>query len=116
MSYNAKNYTEQGGDVTHFGGKVIFEEGCEVEGLPPQPAEIPVATEEELGGIIVGSGLEVEEDGTLSVTPTPDADPETKGLVKQGEAVADCSGDAPTAEEYNALLASLRTAGIIAAE
>lgn len=32
MSYNAKNYTEQGGDVTHFGGKVIFEEGCEVEG------------------------------------------------------------------------------------
>ena len=32
MSYNTKNYTEQGGDVTHFGGKVIFEEGCEVEG------------------------------------------------------------------------------------
>lgn len=34
MSYNAKNYTEQGGDVTHFGGKVIFEEGAEIEGLP----------------------------------------------------------------------------------
>ena len=32
MSYNTKNYTEQGGDITHFGGKVIFEEGCEVEG------------------------------------------------------------------------------------
>ncbi len=31
---NCKNYTEQGGAVTHFGGKVIFEEGCEVEGLP----------------------------------------------------------------------------------
>lgn len=114
MSYNTKNYTEQGGEVTHFGGKVIFEEGCEVEGLGPQP--LTPATEETLGGIIVGSGLEVEEDGTLSVKPTPDADPETKGLVKQGEAVADCSGDAPTAEEYNALLASLRTAGIIAAE
>ena len=26
MSYNAKNYTEQGGDVTHFGGKVVFED------------------------------------------------------------------------------------------
>ena len=34
MSYNAKNYTEQGGEVTHFGGKVIFDEGCSVEGLP----------------------------------------------------------------------------------
>ena len=31
MSYNT-NYTEQGGETTHFGGKVIFEEGCEVEG------------------------------------------------------------------------------------
>ena len=39
MSYNAKNYTEQGGDVTHFSGKVIFEEGCEVEGNTFTPAE-----------------------------------------------------------------------------
>ena len=38
MSYNAKNYTEQGGDITHFGGKVIFEEACEVEGNSFTPA------------------------------------------------------------------------------
>ena len=38
MSYNTKSYTEQGGDVTHFGGKVIFEEGCEVEGNSFTPA------------------------------------------------------------------------------
>ena len=38
MSYNTKNYTEQGGDITHFGGKVIFEEGCEVEGNSFTPA------------------------------------------------------------------------------
>ena len=38
MSYNAKNYTEPGGNVTHFGGKVIFEEGCEVEGNSFTPA------------------------------------------------------------------------------
>ena len=37
---NCKNYTEQGGDTTHFGGKVIFEPGCEIEGLPgATPAE-----------------------------------------------------------------------------
>ena len=32
--YNVKNYTEQGGDVTHIGGKLVIEEGASVEGLP----------------------------------------------------------------------------------
>ena len=31
--YNAKNYTEQGGEVTHIGGKLVFDEGASVEGL-----------------------------------------------------------------------------------
>ena len=34
MSYNAKNYTEQGGEVTHIGGTLVIEEGASVEGLP----------------------------------------------------------------------------------
>ena len=34
MTYNAKNYTEQGGSITHFGGRVVFESGCELDGLP----------------------------------------------------------------------------------
>ena len=25
MGYNAKNYTEQGGEVTHIGGKLVFD-------------------------------------------------------------------------------------------
>ena len=32
--HNVKNYTEQGGEVTHIGGKLIFDEGAEVIGLP----------------------------------------------------------------------------------
>lgn len=37
--YNAKNYTEQGGDVTHIGGKLIFEDrGCLKGGLMPNQA------------------------------------------------------------------------------
>ena len=32
--YNVKNYTEQGGDVTHIGGKLVIEEGASVEGRP----------------------------------------------------------------------------------
>lgn len=30
--YNAKNYTEQGGDVTHIGGKLIFDDGAKLKG------------------------------------------------------------------------------------
>ncbi len=39
--YSAKNYTEQGGRVTHIGGKLIFEDGSSVEGFPSPftPAE-----------------------------------------------------------------------------
>ena len=32
--YNALNYTEQGGNITHIGGKLVIEDGAEVEGLP----------------------------------------------------------------------------------
>lgn len=36
--YNVKNYTEQGGDVTHIGGMLIVEKGASVEGIPTAPA------------------------------------------------------------------------------
>lgn len=43
MGYNTKNYTEQGGEKTVIGGevvikgKVVVEEGAQVEGLPSTP-------------------------------------------------------------------------------
>ena len=44
--YNVKNYTEQGGDVTHIGGKLIIEEGALVEGLPfPSGSITPAANQ-----------------------------------------------------------------------
>ncbi len=45
--YNAKNYTEQGGDVTHIGGKLVFDEEASVEGLPSSftPAANQAASE-----------------------------------------------------------------------
>ena len=36
MSYNTKNYTEQNGDVTHIGGKLVFDDGA--EGVMPNQA------------------------------------------------------------------------------
>lgn len=32
--YNTKNYTEQGGDITIIGGKLVITEGARIEGLP----------------------------------------------------------------------------------
>lgn len=43
-----------------------------------------------------------------------EASSEAKGLVKQGVSVADAAGSTPTSAEFNALLDSLRDAGIIA--
>ena len=34
MSYNVKNYTEQGGDVIHIGGELVIDEDASVTGLP----------------------------------------------------------------------------------
>lgn len=36
MNYNGKNYTEQGGEVTHIGGKLVFDDGA--EGVMPNQA------------------------------------------------------------------------------
>lgn len=70
MSYNAKNYTEQGGEVTHIGGKLVIDEGGSVEGLPI---------------------AENQEDSTAST-------------------IADLKTD------FNALLAKLKAAGLMAAD
>ena len=64
MSYNVKNYTEQGGDVSHFGGTVIFEEGSQVEGLPSP--EIPDAGASTKG--LVKQGIAVTD--AAGETPT----------------------------------------------
>ena len=31
--YNAKNYTEQGGEVTHIGGKLVIDDGADISAL-----------------------------------------------------------------------------------
>ena len=44
MSYNIKNYTEQGGESIHIGGELIVEEGASVKGLLSAPAENQAAS------------------------------------------------------------------------
>lgn len=53
MSYNVKNYTEQGGEVTHIGGELVIEEGASVEGFPSADSSV-VVLEVEKGGYQCG--------------------------------------------------------------
>ena len=105
MSYNAKNYTEQGGETTHFGGKVVFEEGVEVEGLSANP--LNKASADTLGGIKVGEGLSIDADGVLSadgITPA----------ANQADSTATTIAGLMT--DFNALLTKLKTAGLMTAD
>lgn len=102
MSYNAKNYTEQGGETTHFGGKVVFEEGCEVEGLFADPL-LP-ATADTLGGVKIGDGLSIDEDGVLSV------------IHADNQEASEASTVAELAEDFNSLLSKLKAAGFMEAD
>lgn len=108
--YNTKNYTEQGGDVTHIGGKLVFDEGSSVENFPGGGGEgytLPPATASKLGGVKVGSGLSVTNDGTLSANGiTPAAN--------QADSTATTA--ATLKDDFNALLAKLKSAGIMVAD
>ena len=72
--YSAKNYTEQGGEITHIGGKLVFDEGSSVEGLPS--------------------------------LFTPAAN----------QPASEASTVASLKEDFNALLSSLKAAGLMAAD
>ena len=124
MSYNTKNYTEQGGEKTVIGGTLEIKEGASVTGLSANP--LLVATEETLGGVkaaAAGEGDTVEikigEDGKLYAPTYPtDATESVSGLVKmaayQADSIAEDTSTLVT--DFNALLAKLKAAGLMAAD
>lgn len=116
MSYNAKNYTEQGGDVTHIGGKLIIEPGAVVEGLEGGGGgsyTLPVATADTLGGVKAKTKTDemveaaVDADGKLYVSAPP-----------KMEAQEDCTSEeaADIKDAFNSLLSKLRASGLMASE
>lgn len=125
MSYNVKNYTEQGGEKTVIGGILEIKEGATVTGITATAAPASAAA---LGGIkaaarAAGDTVEVKIDATTSKLYVPtypvlpeEATAEAAGIVKQATNVAEAAGAAPTAAEFKALLDALIAAGIMAAE
>ena len=73
MGYNTKNYTEQGGEVTHIGGKLIIDEGGSIEGLP-EAKNVPAgSTVDELIVALKDAGY-VQKDNFVidsNLIPTP---------------------------------------------
>ena len=59
MGYNAKNYTEPGGERTVIGGTMEFTDDAQVVNMPE--VELPVATKNSFGLIKVGGGVGIHE-------------------------------------------------------
>ncbi len=124
MSYNTKNYTEQGGEKTVIGGTLEIKEGASVTGLSADP--LLVATEETLGGVKAAAAdegdtveIKIGEDGKLYAPTYPtDATESVSGLVKKAANQADSIAEdtATLVTYFNALLAKLKAAGLMAAD
>ena len=118
MSYNVKNYTEQGGEKTVIGGTLEIKEGASVTGLPP--AQISAANETTLGGVKAAARTETDTvpvkigtDGNLYVPAYPEV-PEIPEAENQPASTAE---DIPSLlADFNALLIKLKTAGLMAAD
>ena len=114
---NVKNYTEQGGERTVIGGTLEIVEGGRVIGLT---TVIPAAVATTLGGVKadpagVGDTVEAKigEDNKLYV-PTYPTVPEIPVAANQADSTAtDLAG---LVTDFNALLAKLKTAGLMMAD
>lgn len=125
MSYNALNYTEQGGEKTVIGGTLEVLDGATVTGITGVAATANATT---LGGIKAspkgaGDTVEVKINSTTSKLYVPtypvvpgEATTETAGTVRQAANVALAAGEAPTKAEFDALITALINAGIMADE
>lgn len=106
-----RNYFAHGGNELVIGGKLTFLTGATVEGGEglfdggdSSGYTLPVASAETLGGVKIGSGLTIT-DGVLSADGiTPAA----------AQADSEATTIAGLKEDLNALLAALRTAGLLA--
>ena len=108
-THNTKNFMAHGGNELVIGGKLTILPGAVVEGLDGGGGSgytLPAATASTLGGIKVGSGLSITAEGVLSAEGiTPAA----------AQADSEATTIAMLKTDFNALLAALRTAGLLAA-
>ncbi len=101
--YNAKNYTEQGGEVTHIGGKLVFDEGAGISGFPgaanlkPKTTNTAADIRADLNALIVNlknAGVMIPDTWNLSVlaVPTPASMPTAETTANSGHATVTVDG------------------------
>ena len=111
-----KNYSTDDGNTWVVGGKLVIEEGAEVEGLNSDDSDdsdtIPIASDSVLGGVKIGNGLSVTSDGILSIAP---ASTTMVGGMKKLPYMADFEDTSLASFEsrFNQFLTALREAGIM---
>lgn len=112
MAYNAKNYQEQGGKKWVIGGELEVLDGATVSGITGVAAAAKSTT---LGGVKAAtrnSGddtVEIKIDSATSRLYAP-----TYPVIPKAEHIADADEDVKT--QFNALLAALIEAGLMASE
>lgn len=105
--YNAKNYTEQGGEVTHIGGVLEFGEGASLSGFPGAENVSPVTgnqvkdVKDALNELLIGlknAGIMTPDEWNVSVLacPTPSAMPTSETASNSGHATLSIDGTAIT--------------------
>jgi hypothetical protein len=101
--YNVKNYTEQGGEVTHIGGQLVFDEGAGITGFPgaanltPKTTETAADIREDLNNLITAlknAGVMIPDAWNVSVLacPTPAAMPTEETAANSGHAAVTING------------------------
>ena len=114
MSYNTKNYTEQGGDKTVIGGTLEVKAGATVTGIAAASIVDNLtsdATDRALSAK-QGKALKTLVDAKYTAA---NATTVAAGLVMMSANVAKAVGAAPTKAEFDALIDALITAGLMAA-
>ena len=121
MSYNGKNYAEQGGDKWVIGGTLEIKEGATVTCLPGgESYTLPVASATTLGGVKAQAKadgdtvpVKVDSGGNLYV-PTYPTVPTIPKAANQVDSVA--TEVAALVTDFNGLLAKLKAAGLMTAD
>lgn len=105
MAYNTKNYTEQGGDTTHIGGTLVFDEGAVIEGFPGAENQTAGSSSNDtvakvradLNALLIklkNAGLMVPDSWNVSVLtcPTPGSMPTAETASNSGHGTVSIDG------------------------
>lgn len=107
MSYITKNYTEQGGKVTHIGGTLVFDDGAKISGFPgavnqaagSSSSDTVAKVRADLNALLIklkNAGLMVPDSWNVSVLacPTPSSMPTAETISNSAHATLSIDGTA----------------------